>query len=90
MHYSNDSLKLLPEAPQLLHVLLGLGVELGHLLPTAHASVLIVGLHSRVDTRLEGQQLKHTREIYVIGPSTSTKVMLVNGHYENYIQEWIL
>lgn len=84
MHYSNDSFKLLPEVPQLLHVLLGLGMELDHLLPTGHASVLIVSLHCRVDTRLEGQQLKHTREIYVIGPCTSTKLMLVNGRYEMF------
>ena len=65
MHYGNDRLKLLPEASQLLHVLLGLGMELDHLIPTAHTSVLIVGFHRRVDARLEGQQLKYISKIDV-------------------------
>ena len=65
MHYSNDRLKLLLEASQLVHVLLGLGMELDNLIPTAHTSVLIVGLHCRVDARLEGQQLKYISKIDV-------------------------
>ena len=65
MHYGNDCFKLLPEASQLLHVLLGLGMELDNLIPTAHTSVLIVGLHCRVDARLEGHQLKYISKIDV-------------------------
>ena len=60
MHYCDDSFKLFPEAPQLLHVLLGLGMELDHLFPAAHTSVLIVGFHCGIDARLECQQLKIT------------------------------
>lgn len=63
MHHGDDSFKLLPEASQLLHVLLGLGVELDHLLPTAHTPVLIVGLHGGVDTGLECQQLNNNNNI---------------------------
>ena len=59
MHHGDDCFKLLPEASQLLHVLLGLGVELDHLFPTAHTPVLVVGLHGGVDTGLECQQLNN-------------------------------
>ena len=57
LHSSDDCLKLLPQARQLLHVLLRLGVELYHLSPATGTPVLIVRLHRGVDTRLESQQL---------------------------------
>ena len=75
MHYCDDSFKPFPEAPQLLHVLFGLGMELDHLFPTAHTSVLIVGSHCGVDARLEGQQLKN----YIREKRTCTRAILLNA-----------